>query len=178
MSKLTVTKALDMLAVGGPAASAGIHFAGDKNPDWITRIIPYYYSGLDTFGQNPWRFGGALKGWGGTVNRMAEKKVFKYLGVNGPRTKIENMGDILDYVTYFGKTAYDVWQNRNDNVQAFRQFYLTQYGVDLEDQNDAGYGSYQPMEMITEKWLPYLGQRYLRKVMRKFGMKLPSFKFT
>lgn len=174
MSKMTVGKALDMLSLGGPAAYRVALYMEDGNINQIKAAIPEMYTGY-----NP-----VLKqmipkslawGYGGAVSRVVEKKVFKALGIRAPRTKMENLGDVIDYVSYFGKTAMEFYENKDNMPEAIRQGYKTQYGIDLGAQN--GLEAVQPLDMITEKWAPYVFQKYIRKILRGAGVKMPSFKF-
>lgn len=171
--RMTVGKGLKIWAISGGAIDPALAYMTSKNPKEFTRQIPFNYSGFDTEGVEPWRSVGLAKGYGGGVMSVVEKKVFRALRVRGPRTKMETFGDALDYLTYFGVTAQKVYENRGDNREAHRQAYKTQFGIDLQGSDWAT--TVVPLESITQKWVPYLAQKYARKLLRAGNIKMPSF---
>lgn len=164
-----MTQALDLLGIGGAAGYNAIKTitTGDQVP--VKQGIPRAYLGYD-FITKTTQFPDLIKGYGGSLNRQfIEKKLNKMLGVRPPRSKIETVGDVLDYVSYFGKTAIEVYENRADPAEAFRVGYKTQYGVDLNGEN---YAAWQPQDMIMEKLVPYWIQKKLRKIVKIPKMKI------
>jgi len=163
--KFTVGKALDLYAFGGTAVTQGLIAYQTGDVSRLTTNLPLHYSGLDiTDGTvHPAEL---IKGYGGSINRIAEKKLFKMVGVKAPRSQIKTVGDALDYLTYFGNTGFAVWGNRFNPGAASVAAYKAQFGVDL---GAAGTDAYQPMEMITKKWAPYILQKKIRKLLNIKG---------
>lgn len=161
--KMTVGKALDLYAITGPAISYAYDYSvGD--PNGLTNIMTAYSSLTPDGEMKGYRL---IEGYGGAVNRAIEKKVFQLAKVRGPRSKIKTVGDVLDYVTYFGSTAKIVWDYRDDPKRAIKYAYLKQNGINLFYK---GKRAYQPQDMFYEKVGPYVAQKWLRKGLRKAGI--------
>lgn len=175
MKKMTVNTVLDMLSIGGPAVYRVASYMEDGNINHLKGAIPEIYTGYNPV-MKIFEPKSLAWGYGGGVSRVAEKKLFRMMGIRGPRSTVQNLGDVIDYVSYFGKTAVEFYENRADMPEAIRQAYKTQYGIDLGAQN--GLAAVQPLDMITEKWGPYVLQKYVRKILRGAGVKMPSFKFN
>ena len=168
--KFTVGKALDIWSIAGPAADMGLRFRDDGNMIWIKNGVPLRYSGFNienkTFTPEM-----LINGYGGAGGRVIEKKIFKFLGVKGPRTQISNIGDLMDHGTYWGKTVVEVLENIDNPTVAHQQAYKTQFGIDL---TKSGFDAIQYQDMLFEKILPYVAQKKIRQVLRGAGIKFPS----
>lgn len=168
--KMTVGKALDLLGFAGPGATFAISGYQNDDMDQAKHAISRSYIGYDVI-DGTLHLEDLVRGYGGSLNRkFLEKNVMKFLHIKGPRSKLETVGDMLDYVTYFGKTAFDVIDNKDNPQEAARAAYQTQYGVDL---SQSGFSAWQPFDMLAYKLGPYALQKYIRKI-----IKIPNFKLT
>ncbi len=165
--KFTVTKGLDLFSIAAPAIHKAAIYAetGDIN---ALKSITGFYTGWDAQTGN-FQMNDMVRGYGGAGFRVFEKKLFKAVGVRPPRTQMKTIGDVLDYVTYFGQTALDVYNNRASPREAIRLAHLDQNGVDLAR---PGWQALQPMVPITTKLAPYIIQKKVMKMLRKSGINL------
>lgn len=159
-NKMTVGKALDIHGFVGKAAAETLSYMADKNMDHFTASIPRGYTGLnpDTGEFVPEDM---VTGYAGSINRGIEKGFFKFIGIKGPRTEINTMGDVLDWGTYFGKSSMRAYERKDNMLGAHNAWYKVQYGVNLYQW---GFDAYEPMEMITDKIVPYVVQKKLRQI--------------
>lgn len=168
--KMTVGKGLDMGAIGANAIFRAAQVMGGRPAlDAGKDLIASYTSYNPT--TNAINIDDLANGYGPALMRAGEKKAFQFLGIKGPRTGVKNIGDAIDYLTYFGKTGIEVWENRANPEEAARQAIITQYGVDM-GQN--GLGAFQPLDMITDKIAPYVLQKFIRKGLRAANIKMPK----
>lgn len=165
--RLTVGKALDIASLAGPGAYFAAKYAVDKDEDAIKKSLPRAYVGIDIMSGNvmPKEL---IKGYGGAVNRAIEKKLFKLFRVRGPVTKMKTISDVVDYATYFGNAGMQAYERRGNVPDAIRHGYRALYGVDLEGEGTA---AYDPQEMITKKWVPYIAQKWIFKGLRRAGIR-------
>jgi len=170
--KFTVGTALDIGAFSAAGIHHGLQAYQTGEMSWVKSGITSAYTAYDPVNKKivPKEL---IKGYGPSVIRAFEKKLFKAFGVQGPRTQISTVGDVIDMTTYFGKTAMEVYENRADPAEAARQAIITQYGIDMRAEPTK---SVKLLDIATEKWLPYIAQKKVRQVLRGAGIKIPSFK--
>lgn len=161
--KMTVGKALDLYSIGGPALNYGLkaYYEGGAAKDNALAWAASVYSGYD-YNTGTFEAKKLVAGYGGAINRAIEKKGFKMLRIRGPRSTIKTPGDILDYMTYFGATAMEVYQNKDNPVIANQKAFEIQNGIDLSSTSP-----YNPTRMLSDKIVPYVAQKYIRKVLRR-----------
>jgi len=150
---ITVGRLNDYFAIGGPAAYQAALYMQDGNVGHLISSIPKMYTSYNpaTGVVDP---GQLVRGYGGIVTRkVLEKNVLKFAGVRPPPTKVRNWKDLVRLGAYYGKTAVEVWENKDNPSEAIRQAYRTQNGIAL---NRSGMAAIQPFDMLTEKLLPYI----------------------
>jgi len=165
--KMTVTKAMDLISVGAGGIWCGANYLETKDTAWLTNGIPNVYTGVNISAKT-WRWEDMTRGYAPPVMRVLEKKVFKFAGVRPPRTQISTMGDLIDHMVYFGKTAVELYENKDSPAEATRQAIKTQFGCDMANE---GLDVLAPQDMFMEKIIPYIFQKKARALMRKAGVK-------
>jgi len=164
--KMTIGKYLDLGSLGAAGIYEVSNYYETKDIETLKvhSILDYAAFNVNT-GLIDTSF--LVRGYGPVINRVAEKKVFKVLGVRGPRTRLSTVGDMLDHLTYFGPTAMKIYEHREHPERATAEAIVIQYGVNMRK---TGMAAYDPIYMVKNKWGPYLLQKYARKFMRKAGI--------
>jgi hypothetical protein len=157
--KMTHGKAMDAYSAMGAVVDNGLKAMQSGNFGYLADI-PRDYTGVDIQrgGVKPeylWR------GYAGPFMNAVERGAYNALNITRPRTEVKNIGDALDYLTYHGAAGWKAYQNRDNYVEANREFYRTHFGVDL---GQVGSQVLDPGDMFWEKELPYVLQRKIRQI--------------
>ena len=165
---MTPSQIQDLGSYFAGAATEGASYWETGNEEYITRNIPEAYTGYD-YRNKEYHAHSLAIGWGPVINNAGEKKLFRWVGVRRPRAKLNTVGDVLDYLFYYGKTGLELWENKDSPQAAVHQAVKTQYGI---DRTKTGWAVYNPIDMLMEKVIPYILQKKVRKFL---NLKMPKF---
>lgn len=165
--KMTMGKIQDLYSLGGAGIWDAVHLMEHKDPNRFMGIVTKSYTGLDPVtGQFDAKM--MLRGYGGAVNRVIEKKTYKALHIKGPRSQISTVGDVLDYLSYYGKSAADLYAHKDNKSEAAALVLRNLNGMDYRlDDPVAGYAL---KDKVYNSMGPYIAQKMIRKGLRRAGI--------
>jgi len=149
--QMTMGKVNKLVAVSGGAIEASLLSMNEGNFDNLPRRVVRTYSGIDI------RDGSvditrAAKGVGGPVFNKLERAIFKGLNVPAPSVRRKGIKSKIGVAVYYGASVANA-MGGSDNLEKFRRYYHSQYGVDMRQDGMACLDYSKP---IVEKIIPYI----------------------
>lgn len=164
--KMTVSKVNDLYALGGAGVFDAANYMGHGDQSkFIDDVVSSYTGFRPSDGQLDLPM--LVRGYGGGINRVIEKKALKALGIRGPPSKIKTAGHALDLISYYGKTARDIYIHRDNPALAAAAASKNLNGI---DPRYPGWASYQPKDKLVNSVGPYIVQKMVRKGLKRFGV--------
>lgn len=172
-NKFTHGRVMNWLSILGPGIRSGLGYVDRGDEGWLY-AIGRQYTGMNFDGNEIGlaedATGELTRGYASIPMRALENKLFKVLHISGPRASLKNYGDVLDLLTYHGAAfmqLVDDLETDKEMHEVYQNFHRIEFGVSLDKR---GFDTIDPEDYIYLKLAPYILQRGIRKVARKFGV--------
>ena len=149
--RITLGKVNKLIGAAGGAIDATLVSMETDTLDKLPVRVIQNYSGIN-IETGDITIENAARGLGGPVFNKIERAIFKGLGVPSPSLRRKGLKSKIGAATYYGASAANAWGGTT-NLDRFRRYYHSQYGVDL---NKFGMEALDYSKPITEKIVPYV----------------------